>query len=184
MKKIAKIPAEFESPLSEKELKEKISTAIAEQQLEDNLPEKGRQYFFWEEKQGEYRLRFYHSYKNDMCDTAYHGIINKGLEGSCLEGFFKKPAGIWGVFWTIIGIAIVIAAAFFISIFLSEEPELGMIPIFLTVLVPVAFIEVNMLIFDKKRIKALNKYLREFTSAQNTDVLGEELEEEERNVRL
>ncbi len=180
MKKIARIPAEFECPLSENELKEKISTAIEEQQLEDNLPEKGRQYFFWEENQGEYRLRFFHSYKNDMCDTSFHGIINKGLEGSRLEGFFKKPAGVWGVFWTIIGIAFIIALAFFLSVFLSDEPELGMIPVFLVVLVPVAFIEVNLLMFDKKRIKAINEYLRDFTAAQNSDVLGEELEEEER----
>lgn len=180
MKKIARIPAEFQCPLSENELKEKIMKAIEEQQLEENHPEKGRQYFFWEESKEEYRLRFYHSYRNDMCDTAFHGIISKGLEGCCLEGFFKKPGGVWGVFWTIIGAAFAIALAFFLSLFLSQEPELGMIPIFLAVLVPVAFIEVNLLMFDKKRIKAINEYLREFTAAANTDVLGEELEEEER----
>lgn len=180
MKKIARIPAEFECPLSETKLKEKIMKTIEEQQLEENCPEKGRQYFLWEESKEEYRLRFYHSYKNDMCDTAFHGIISKGLEGSRLEGFFKKPVGVWGVFWTIIGVAFAIASAFFLSVFLSQEPELGMIPIFLAVLVPVAFIEVNLLMFDKKRIKAINEYLREFTDAHNTDVLGEELEDEER----
>lgn len=100
MKKIAKVAAEFESPLSETELKEKIAQAIEEQQLEENRPEKSRQYFFWEEYKGEYRLKFYHSFKSDMCDTAFHGIINKGLEGCRLEGFYKKPAGVWGVFWT------------------------------------------------------------------------------------
>lgn len=181
MKKIARIAADFESPLSESELKEKIAKTIEEQELEENHPERSRQYFFWESGNGEYRLRFFHSYKNDMCDTAFYGIINKGLNGCRLEGFFKKPAGVWGVFWTIIGVACAIALAFFLSVFLSEEPELGMIPIFLTVLVPVAFIEVNLLMFDKKRIKTINDYLREFTAAKNTDVLGEELEEEERN---
>lgn len=180
MKKIARVSAEFECPLSENELKEKIMKTIEEQQLEENHPEKGRQYFFWEESKGEYRLRFYHSYKNDMCDTAFHGIISKGLEGCRLEGFVKKPGGVWGVFWTIIGVAFVIALAFFLSLFMSQEPEMGMIPVFLLVLVPVAFIEVNLLMFDKKRIKAINEYLREFTAARNTDVLGEELEDEER----
>lgn len=181
MKKIARIAADFESPLSEGELKEKIAKAIEEQESEDNRPEKGRQYFFWEDNNGEYRLRFYHSFKNDMCDTAFHGIISRGLTGCRLEGFFKKPAGVWGVFWAIIGVACAIALAFFLSVFLSEKPELGMIPIFLAVLVPVAFIEVNLLMFDKKRIKSINGYLREFTSAENTDVLGEELAEDERN---
>ena len=56
-----------------------------------------------------------------------------------------------------------------------------MIPIFLAVLVPVAFIEVNLLMFDKKRIKTVNGYLREFTAAENTDVLGEELAEDQRD---
>ncbi len=180
MKKIAKVAAEFESPLSENELKEKIAQTIEEQQLEENRPEKSRQYFFWEEYKGEYRLKFYHSFKSDMCDTAFHGIINKGLEGCRLEGFYKKPAGVWGVFWAIAGVTLTIALAFFLAIFLSENPEVGMIPLFLAVLVPVAFIEVNLLMFDKKRIKAINDYLREFTDAKNTDVLGEELEEEER----
>lgn len=181
MKKIARIAAEFESPLSESELKEKIAKTIEEQELEDNRPEKSRQYFFWEDNKGEYRLRFYHSFKNDMCDTAFHGIISKGLEGCRLEGFFKKPAGVWGVFWAIMGVTFAIALAFFLSVFLSEEPELGMIPIFLAVLVPVAFIEVNLLMFDKKRIKTVNGYLREFTAAENTDVLGEELAEDQRD---
>lgn len=179
MKKIARIAAEFESPLSENDLKKKIAKTIEDQNLDENRPEKSRQYFFWEDNKGEYRLRFYHSYKNDMCDTAFHGIISKGLNGCRLEGFFKKPAGVWGVFWTIIGVASTIALAFFLSVFLSEEPELGMIPIFLAVLVPVAFIEVNLLMFDRKRIKTINDYLREFTAAENTDVLGEELAEEE-----
>ena len=58
MKKIARIAAEFESPLSESELKEKIAKTIEEQELEDNRPEKSRQYFFWEDNKGEYRLRF------------------------------------------------------------------------------------------------------------------------------
>lgn len=180
MKKIAKIPVEFESPLSEEELKEKIAAAIAEQEKDENRPEKSRQYFFWQEYKDEYRLKFFHSFKNDMCDTAFHGIINKGLEGCRLEGFLKKPAGVWGVFWSILGITAAIALAFFISVFLSSEPELGLIPIFLAVLIPVAFVEVNLLMFDKKRIKTINNYLREFTSAKNTDVLGEELEDEER----
>ena len=34
--------------------------------------------------------------------------------------------------------------------------------------------------FDKKRLKAINEYLREFTSAENIDILSEELEEDER----
>lgn len=177
MNKIAKIPAQFECPFSQKELEDKIHNAIEEQEKEENLPERSRQYFFWEEYKGEYRLRFFHSYKSDICDTAFYGVINKGLENCRLEGFYKKPAAVWGIFWSIVGVASAIALAFFISMMLSESPELTMIPLFLAVLIPVAFILVNLLMFDKKRLKTINDYLREFTSAANIDIINEELEE-------
>ena len=184
MKKIAKIPVIFESPLSAEEFAQKVKDTIAEREseLEENLSdEKGRQVFIWEApKDNEYELKFYHSYKSDMCDTAFKGTLQKGLKGCQLDGQIKKPAGIWAIFWVIIGVALLIAAVFSFALMFSESPEMGLVPVFLLVFVPVAFIEVNLLMFDKKRLKAINDYLMKFTSAENISVLAEELEEDER----
>lgn len=181
MKKIARIPVSFESRLSSEEFAEKVKSVIAEQEENVSYLEKGREIFYWENTDSDtYSLKFYHSYRSDMCDTAFYGQINKGLSGCQLDGYIKKPGGIWAVFWIIIAVAFVILSAFSIAILLSEAPETGLIPVFLLTLIPVAFVEINLLMFDKKRLKAINEYLREFTSAENIDLLNEELEEEER----
>ena len=146
MKKIAKIPVTFESRLSSEEFAQKVKDVVAEQDENVTYAEKGRQIFYWESLgDDKYSLKFYHSYKSDMCDTAFYGQVNKGLSGCQLDGHIKKPGGV-----------------------------------FLLTLRPVALVEVNLLMFDKKRLKAINEYLREFTTAENIDVLGEELEEDER----
>lgn len=179
MKKVVKVPAAYETELSKEELEEKLGGRIEEQALPENLPEKSRQYFYWRKKEELYELKFYHSFRSDMCDTAFVGKIEKGLSGSRLEGEFVKPAGVWAVFWIIIGAALLITAVFVLSMFMSEEPELGMIPIFLLVVyVPAAFVEANLLMFDSKRLKTVNKYLREFTEAVNFDLLEDELNSE------
>lgn len=184
MKKIAKIPVTFESPLSSEEFAQKVKDTIDERESElmDNPSnEKGRELFIWEIlNTDEYILKFYHSYKSDMCDTAFKGRLQKGLKGCQLDGEIKKPKGIWAVFWVIIGAALLIAAAFALALLLSETPETGLIPVFLLIFVPVAFVEVNLLMFDKKRLKAINEYLMGFTSSENISVLAEELEEDER----
>lgn len=177
MKKIVKVPVAYETELSKEELEEKLKGRIEEQALPENLPEKSRQYFYWRSNEDFYELKFYHSFRSDMCDTAFVGKIEKGLSGSRLDGEIKKPAGVWAVFWSIIGAALLISVVFFLSLLLSEEPELGMIPIFmLVVFVPAAFVEVNLLMFDTKRLKTINKYLRDFTEATNLDILEDELE--------
>lgn len=181
MKKIAKIPVTFESRLSSEEFAQKVKEVVAEQEENVTYAEKGRQIFYWESPgDDKYSLKFYHSYKSDMCDTAFYGQVNKGLSGCQLDGHIKKPGGIWAIFWVIIAVAILILFAFSIAMLLSENAETGLIPVFLLTLIPVAFVEVNLLMFDKKRLKAINEYLREFTTAENIDVLGEELEEDER----
>lgn len=179
MKKIAKVPVTFESKLSLEEFTQKVDQALKDQEEDLIYAEKGRPLFCWQRfGSDEFVLKYFHSYRSDMCDTAFYGRLNKGLMGCQLDGAIKKPGGIWAIFWVIIGVAVLIAAAFGIALLISETPETGLIPIFLLVLVPVAFVEVNLLMFDKKRLKAINKYLREFISADNIDVLSEELEDE------
>lgn len=176
MKKIVKVPVAYDSELSKEELEKKLKNTIEEQALPENLPEKSRQYFYWHRNEDIYELKFYHSFRSDMCDTAFTGRIEKGLSGSRLEGEIKKPAGVWAVFWSIIGAVLLITAVFLISVLLSAEPELGLIPIFMfVVFVPVAFVEVSLLMFDEKRLRTINEYLRSFTEAANEDILEDEL---------
>lgn len=178
MTKIAKVPAIFESGMSAEEFEDKVKEAMTEQAEDEEASERGRLLYLWEKSEkGEYIVKLYHSYKHDMCDTAFRGKAVKGLSGSQLEGEFYKPGGVWAIFWVIIGIALIAALVFGIAIIVSEEPELGLIPILLLLLVPVAFVEVNLLMFDKKRLKLLNGYLREFTAANNIDIISEELED-------
>lgn len=184
MKKIARIPVTFESRLSTEEFDQKVKDTIAEREKElqeESADEKGREVYIWEILgDREYILKLYHSYKSDMCDTAFKGTLQKGLTGCQLDGQIKKPAGIWAIFWVIIGVALLIAAVFSIALLFSETPEMGLIPVFLLIFVPVAFVEVNLLMFDKKRLKEINDYLMKFTASENISVLAEELEEDER----
>ncbi|MCM1298982.1 MAG: hypothetical protein NC203_09830 [Firmicutes bacterium] len=178
MKRILKIPVEFETALTEEELKGRIEEKIKEQQEENLYSQKGRELFLWENREDGFSLKYHHSFKNDMCDTAFYGSTKKGLKGCRLEGFIKKPPCIWAVFWVIIGVMLLIMAAFFIASLFADDPQPALIPIFGLVMVGVAFVEVNLLMFDKKRLRTINDHLREFTAAANTDVLGEELEDE------
>ena len=177
MKRAIKVPVTFESRLSTKELEQKIDEEEnSDVWRESNL--KGRQIYLWR-REGDYvEVKYFHSYRSDMCDTMFQGTLNKGLQGSQLDGFIKKPATVWAIFWAIIVISLIITAALLFAVGFSEEPELGLLLIFPLILLVVAFIEANLLRFERKRLANINKYLREFTSAENTDVLGEDLEDE------
>ena len=180
MKRAIKIPVTIESGLSTEELTQKIDREVSSDiWRESDL--KGRQIYLWQRQGENVELKYYHSYRSDMCDTMFQGTLNKGLQGSQLDGFIKKPATVWAIFWVIIGIALAVTAALLFAVGFSEEPELGLLLVFPLILLVVAFIEANLLRFEKNRLANINKYLRDFTSAENTDVLGEELEDNERD---
>ena len=180
MKRAIKLPVTFESGLTTEELTQKIDEEISSDiWRESNL--RGRQIYLWQRDGDNVELKYYHSYHSDMCDTMFQGTLNKGLQGSQLDGFIKKPATVWAIFWVIIGIALIVTAALLFAVGFSEEPELGLLLIFPLILLVVAFIEASLLRFEKSRLANINNYLREFTSAKNIDVLGEELEEDERD---
>lgn len=180
MKRAIKVPVTFESRLSAEELGQKIDEEInSDIWRESNL--KGRQIYLWRREGDSVELRYFHSYHSDMCDTMFQGVMNKGLQGSQLDGAIKKPAGVWAIFWVIIGIALAVTAALLFAVGFSEEHEVGLLLIFPLILLVVAFIEASLLRFEKSRLANINKYLREFTSAENTDVLGEDLDSDERD---
>ena len=180
MKRAIRIPVTFESRLTTEEMTQKIDEEVSSDiWRESNL--RGRQIYLWQRDGDNVELKYYHSYHSDMCDTMFQGTLNKGLQGSQLDGFIKKPATVWAIFWVIIGIALIVTAALLFAVGFSDEPELGLLLIFPLILLVVAFIEASLLRFEKNRLANINNYLREFTSAENTDVLGEELEEDERD---
>ena len=180
MKRAIKVPVTFESRLSAEELGQKIDEEInSDIWRESNL--KGRQIYLWRREGDSVELKYFHSYHSDMCDTMFQGVMNKGLQGSQLDGAIKKPAGVWAIFWVIIGIALAVTAALLFAVGFSEEHEIGLLLIFPLILLVVAFIEASLLRFEKSRLANINKYLREFTSAENTDVLGEDLDSDERD---
>ena len=177
MKKAIKVPVTFESRLTTEELTQKIDGEISSDIWREGSL-KGRQIYMWRREGENVALKYYHSYQSDMCDTMFQGRLNKGLQGSQLDGFIKKPGGVWAIFWVILGIAALVTAALLFAVGFSETHELGLLLIFPLILLVVAFIEASLLRFEKKRLANINNYLREFTSAENTDVLGEELDSE------
>ena len=102
-KKFVRTPIEEESLLSYEELTGKLNKII-EKQKELKLHKlEGAPLFLWKkEGESEYSMKYYHSYKKDMCDTMLAIRVEKGLERSGVYGYICKPAGIWGVFWGII----------------------------------------------------------------------------------
>lgn len=183
MKRLSKITAAYDTDLSKEALEQKLNEALEAQALPENLPQKSRQYFYWRKKGDGYELSFYHCFRSDMCDTAFYGEIKSGLKGSRLEGIIKKPAGVWAVFWIIIAAAIALFLAFFVYLMLNENSNPDFIPIFIFLIsVPTAFIEISMLMFDKKRLEALNSYLRSFTEAVGEDPISDELENEKHRL--
>ena len=85
--------------MSRDELNAKLD-AIIDTQFRRNLNKlKGSPLCLWQHA-GEdcYKLRYYHSYREDMCDTMMTVSIEKGMERCSVHGFIHKPPAIWACF--------------------------------------------------------------------------------------
>ncbi len=103
-RKFIKMRVEEESTLSREELAAKLD-GIIETQYRRNLNKlKGSPLCLWQHA-GEdcYKLKYYHSYREDMCDTMMTIDVEKGMERCSVHGMIHKPAGIWACFWGVIG---------------------------------------------------------------------------------
>lgn len=102
-KKFIKMRVEEESALSRDELVQKLD-GIIDAQYRRNLNKlRGSELFLWSKAAEDcYRLKFYHSYREDMCDTMMTIDIEKGMERCSIHGFIHKPAAIWACFWGVI----------------------------------------------------------------------------------
>ena len=104
MKKFMRIPYEQDSTYSYEQLESNLNELIKEQGELALYKLKGSPLFLIEKEkeEGQYCLKYHHSYKKDMCDTCVRFYIEKGLEKCTAKGFICKPAGSWAVFWGVI----------------------------------------------------------------------------------
>lgn len=102
MKKFIRIPYEEESRFSIDELRAKLDRAIEAQKKLSLYKLKGEPLFLLAKNGEDYILRYYHSYKKDMCDTCLCFSLIRGLERSGAKGYFRKPFGSWAFFWGVI----------------------------------------------------------------------------------
>lgn len=102
-KKFIKMRVEEECAMSRDELVEKLD-GIIDTQYRRNLNKlRGNELCLWSKAaEDSYRLKFYHSYREDMCDTMMTIDIEKGMERCSIHGFIHKPAAIWACFWGVI----------------------------------------------------------------------------------
>ncbi|MBP3856494.1 MAG: hypothetical protein IK990_12880 [Ruminiclostridium sp.] len=102
-RKFIKMRVEEECSMSRDELNASLD-ALIESQYRKNLNKlKGSPLCLWQHA-GEdcYKLRYYHSYREDMCDTMMTIDVEKGMERCSVHGFIHKPPAIWACFWGVI----------------------------------------------------------------------------------
>ena len=102
-RKFVKMRVEEESVMSRDELNKKLD-GIIEAQYRKNLKKlKGSPLCLWQHAGDScYKLRYYHSYREDMCDTMMTIDVEKGMERCSIHGFIHKPPAIWACFWGVI----------------------------------------------------------------------------------
>ena len=102
-RKFIKMRVEEESVMSRTELNKKLD-GIIEAQYRKNLKKlKGSPLCLWQHAGDNcYKLRYYHSYREDMCDTMMTIDVEKGMERCSIHGFIHKPPAIWACFWGVI----------------------------------------------------------------------------------
>lgn len=184
MKKYVKVPVAFETMTSKADMEAKIDAEMSELNRENIAKRKGEMLYLWSKNDENVFLTLYQAYGKDMADTMFKGTIVEGLNGSQLNGNIVKPRGIWGVFYGILIGTILIAIGF--TLLLMQNPDMPIVnawPFLIFLAIP-AYILVNLLSFDKKRLRAINEYLRGFTLAENIDVLEEQLDEDDSKEKL
>lgn len=102
-KKYIKMRVEEESSMSLDALNKKLDEII-DTQFRKNLKKlKGSPFCLWQHAgEDRYKLKYYHSYGEDMCDTMMTIDCEKGMERCSIHGFIHKPPAIWACFWGVI----------------------------------------------------------------------------------
>jgi hypothetical protein len=102
-RKFIKMRVEEESVMSREALDKKLDGIIDAQYRKNLRKLKGSPLCLWQHAgEGRYKLRYYHSYREDMCDTMMTVDVEKGMERCSVHGFVHKPPAIWACFWGVI----------------------------------------------------------------------------------
>ena len=102
-RKYNKMRVEEESEFGADELTQKLEDIIDKQYRKNLNKLKGAPLSLWSHgADGSYKLKYYHSYREDMCDTMMTIGIEPGMERCRVYGFIHKPAAIWAWFWGVI----------------------------------------------------------------------------------
>ena len=180
-KKYIKMRIEEEAAMSRDALAAKLD-GIIDTQYRKNLKKlKGSPMYLWS-RAGEdcYKLKYYHSYREDMCDTMMTLEVEKGMERCSLHGFIHKPPAIWAVF---IGIIASVFIDFLIItyslLFVSGFDLMNGLMISACVCIVRAVVCVWLLELDRSRIKALREELYRVIRDEPADNVTEDTPEEE-----
>jgi len=175
LKKFIRIPYEEESRFSYDELNSRLENIIAEQKELALYKLEGSPLYLLEKDEKEpdqYTLKYHHSYKKDMCDTTIRFYIEKGLERSRVKGFFCKPAGIWAVFWGVIGSVFIDFLIITYCLLFTANFDLGnALMISFAAMVVRGYVCLSVLQFNRRRLEEVKLKM--------ADILGVEIENSE-----
>ena len=178
-KKYISMRVEEESSMSRDELAKKLDSII-DMQYRKNLNKlKGSPLCLWS-RAGEYsyRLKYYHSYREDMCDT----MMTVYVEERCsLHGSIHKPPAIWAVFFGIIAsVFIDFLIITYSLLFVSGFDLMNGLTISACVCIVRAVVCVWLLELDREKIKILREELfrviRDKPGEENAENTPEESE--------
>lgn len=183
LKKFIRIPYEENSNFSEKELKERFDDIIREQGELALYKLKGSPVFLLEKEkdEGQYCLKYYHSYKTDMCDTCLRFYIEKGLKKCSVKGFACKPIGSWAVFWGVIATLFIdFLIITYCFLFTANFDLTNALMISFCAIIVRAYICLSVLRFNSRRLEEIELKMMEILGVQPEENT-ERNEENERN---
>lgn len=183
MKKFIRIPYEQDSGYSYEELNANIGRIIKEQNELSLYKLKGSPLYLLEKEkeEGQFCLKYHHSYKKDMCDTCVRFYIEKGLEKCTVKGFICKPAGSWAVFWGIIATLFIdFLIITYCLLFTANFDMTKALMISGVATVVRAYICMSVMQFNRFRLEEIKQKMAEITGTPADDET-ERNEENERN---
>lgn len=167
-----KQPFDVDSPYAYDEMSKKFDDKIEKQNKISLYKMKGQPLFLFSRNLNIIQLKYYQSYKNDMCDTMYEGELKKGLEGCQLIGNIKKPRAIWAICIGIVCTLLIdlLVISFFIT-FYEDFDILNHLVLWFTLIAARAIMIVHLLRFDRKRAKLVKEEITKFmqTERKNED---------------
>ena len=151
--------------LSRDALTDKLDKLIETQYRRNLNKMRGASLCLWQRAGDDrYRLKYYHSYRDDMCDTVMTFDIEKGMERCSIHGFVHKPKAIWAIFWAVIASVLIdfIVISWLVLFgenFSAERDLLNALMISGAVCLVRAYICTALIELDRTKVRALREEL-------------------------